>query len=617
MADYSQDGRPAKLVTPQGDDKLLLLTSFSSSEGLSELYEIQIEAVSTDPMIDFDDHIGMNFHIEYTVALGKKRFFNGVLTEARALGAGSNSDLYAYSLTLRPWFWLLAHRATSRLFLDKTVMEIIKDVFEDAGMSSAWQDRTQESYPKIPYCVQYRESDFQFVSRLMEQFGIYYYFEQGEHQHPMILAASVNSHSTNPVEASIAASDWKPDAQYFIDWVHERRFAINTVALNDYDYIKPGKNLLVEEQKEVEYSGNGNVYDHPGHYTEQGQGKTFAKYRVESHQSFDNRRFTDGYAPALFAGTLFTATETNRPGEDAEYLVVRCNHRFSGQYYDSDGDGSPAVYRGNYELLPSRIQFRAPILTPRPKIYGSQTAVVCGQKGEAKEEISTDEHGRIWVKFHWDRDKTISCPVRVAHAWAGTTWGEIFVPRVDQEVVVEFLEGDPDYPLITGVVYNGNNKVPYALPANKTQAGWKSKSTPNASGYNEIMFEDKAGEEQIRTHAQNALNVTVLGNETRWTGKNLKTTVKGTEKREIDNEKVESPARETIIKMGDDKLDVKMGQIENKAMMKIELIVGSSKVTIDPMSITLDAMTINIKGLMVTVDGKAMTTIKGGIVMIN
>jgi type VI secretion system secreted protein VgrG len=373
-------------------------------------------------------------------------------------------------------------------------------------------------------------------------------------------------------------------------------------SLNDYDYVKPSKKLFSSRTAASKYAkGDYAVYDYPGRYDGEERGEQLAKFRLQAEQSFDWRRHCDGNAPALFPGTLLTITEHPTGSENGPYLLTHCNHRFSGnEYYSAGGQYETAsVYRGSYELLPQDRPFRTFPSTPRPKIYGIQTAKVVGKEGEESEEISTDEHGRIWVQFPWDRDKQNSCPVRVAQAWAGPRWGEIFLPRVGMEVVVEYLEGDPDYPLVVGCVYNGDNKVPYDLPKNKTIAGWKSRSTKASNGYNELILEDKKGQEQIRMHAQNALNVTVLGSETREIGADLKTTIKHAEKRTI-GEKFEipmgSPARDTQIKSGDDKLKVDTGNITYEAAMKIELKVGPSVITIEPWGITLDAPMITING---------------------
>jgi type VI secretion system secreted protein VgrG len=296
--------------------------------------------------------------------------------------------------------------------------------------------------------------------------------------------------------------------------------------LNDYDYLKPPKKLRAsKETSELYVRSRWEVYDYPGKYEDQDKGEQFAQFRLEAEQALDRRRNAGGDAPSLFAGGLVTLEKHPTSAENKEYLIVRASHHFGNQSYGSSAEGDEPGYNGTYELLPSDRPFRTVPLTPKPRIHGIQTAKVVAKKGEDKEEISTDEHGHIWVQFYWDREPKKSCPIRVAQSWASKQWGEQFIPRIGMEVVVEFLEGDPDRPLVTGCVYNGDNKVPYALPDHKTQSGLKSDSSKGHNGYNEFMFEDKKSHELIRMHAQKDHEVTVRNSE-KWTiGNDRKTTI--------------------------------------------------------------------------------------------
>lgn len=602
MTDVMQEARPARFVTPLGPNELVL-TEFSASEGLSELFETKIEAFGENREIDFDDAIGQHCHIELTTPDDKRRIFNGILTECRR--TGQSAQLTNYSLVLRPWLWLLAHRANCRIFLDKSVKDIIKEVFEDAGFGPGtdFDFRTQETYDPIPYCVQYRETDFTFISRLAEEFGIYYFFEHSTNAHTLILADGLGSHQNNPHVPNLPAEHgWRGgDKQYLRDWVAERRYSTGKYELNDYDYLKPAKKLIATKTATERYNrAKFEVYDYPGRYDETPRGEKFAQFRLEAEQAFDKRRYSDGIAPSLFPGSLVTVEKHPTASENALYLILRCHHNFANETYRSGSAAAASAsgYRGNFEFLASDRPFRAYPTTPKPRIPGVQTARVVGKKGEENREISTDEHGHIFVNFHWDRAKKISCPVRVAQAWAGNRWGEIFIPRIGMEVVIEYLEGDPDRPLVVGCVYNGANKVPYDLPANKTRAGWKSDSTEGHGGYNEIYFEDKKSSEVINVHAQKDLNVTVLNNETRSVGANMTTTIGNSETHTVGKgfkTPTGSSSRKTIIKHGDDQLDVETGAILHTAKVKIVLTVGPSKITIDPTGITLDAPTITIK----------------------
>jgi type VI secretion system secreted protein VgrG len=589
MGKLSQANRTATLKTPLGDD-VLVLKSFSGTEGLGELFEFQVDALSEDKNIDFDDVLGQACTVKLKTYKGAERFFCGVLTHSQ--WAGVEGQNFNYKLTLRPWFWLLAHRANCRIFLDKKVTKIIEDVFTDAGFSSGtdFKFRTSGNYDNIDYCVQYRETDFAFVSRLMEQYGIYYYFKHSDGQHTMILADSLSSHdpteNLNEVPFHYARTELARVEQQLNEWTSDRRFRSGKIEYNDYDYLKPPKNLRAphEAQKRSKFE----VYDYPGKYDDQEKGKQFAKIRLEAEHAIDHRRMANGDAPSLFPGGLVKVKEHPISDENQDYLVVRAAHGYGTQDYGVDSSQHPAAragYSGVYEFLPKNQQFRSLPLTPRPRIYGIQTAKVVVKKGDDGEEISTDEHGRIWVKFHWDREPQKTCPIRVAQAWSSKEWGGQFIPRVGKEVVVEFLEGDPDRPLVTGCVYNGDHKYPYTLPDNKTQSGMKSDSSKGHDGYNEFMFEDKAGTEFIRMHAQKDHNVRINNDQTG----------------EIGND------RSWKIEKGDDNLTIQMGN------QNVELQMGNQNITLDMgdqttlltmgnqnvqtmVSITHSTMTINLNG---------------------
>ena len=602
MSDISQDQRSAQLSTPLGQN-VLVLSQFSASEGLSELFEIRVECFSEEQSLDFDNAIGQHCQIVMDAPDGHKRQFDGILTEARCTGL--TIDMSTYNLVLRPWFWLLAHRSDCRIFEEKSVVDIIQKVFEDAGFANGtdFEFQTQESYSTIPYCVQYRETDFAFVSRLAEENGIYYYFEHSSSSHKLVLCDGPGSHHNNPdIPTILYEKTWRGgDNQYLSNWVTERRFGSGKFGLNDYDYLKPPKDLLANKEANERYAHSKlEMYDYPGRYVEKGDGEKLAKYRLEAEQAFDKRRYADGLAPCLFPGSLTQLQQNPVESENASYLLLRCHHSYANQAYRSSGAIGDAFqgYRGSYEFQPSERPFRVPALTPKPRIAGAQTAKVVGKKGEESEEISTDEHGRIFVQFFWDREKTTSIPIRIAQAWAGNKWGEIFIPRVGMEVIVEYLEGDPDRPLVTGCVYNGTNKVPYPLPDEKTKAGWKSDSTKGHGGYNEIYFEDKKKSEVINVHAQKDLDVTVLNDETRSVGVDMATTIGNSETHTVGKDfktATGKSARTTTILHGDDQLDVSTGAILHTAKVKIVLKVGPSSITIDPTGITLDAPTITLK----------------------
>jgi type VI secretion system secreted protein VgrG len=585
-----QDHRIASLNTPLGKD-VLALTSFEGTEGLSELFEFRVDALSKDENIDFTKAIGRNCSVKFKSYKGAERIFNGVLVAAQWTGV---KDVhYAYRLVFKPWLWLLSHTSDSKIHVKKTAPDIIKQVFSDAEFRD-FRESLTASYPTIEYCVQYRESDLDFVCRLMEEFGIYYYFEHTSDKHTLVLADSKSSHKAIPGGTSVPYIDLegrdRRDCEHLYHWTSERTFQAGKVTLKDYDQLRPSAEMTSEAQASEGYNkANLEVYDYPGKYPRGGpterkktsDGDKFAKIRLEAAQARDHRRYAIGDAISLYPGGLIKLDKHPAASENVQYLVIRASHSFGTEAYRSGFD-SNEVYTGRYEFLGSDRPFRAPLITPKPIIHGPQTAKVVGQQGE---EIDVDEHGRITVQFHWDRDKKPSRRVRVAQVWSGKTWGGQHIPRIGQEVVVAFIEGDPDRPLVVGTVYNDEYRFPYKLPDNKTQSGLKSDSTKGGGGYNEIKYEDKKGSEKIEVHAQKDLDTVVENNETRKIGE------------------------DQTIDVGD--------TIAVTAGKKIVFRVGQSTITVTETKVEVKSPTVKVNSMETEVKGFATITLQGGLVKIN
>jgi type VI secretion system secreted protein VgrG len=591
----SQATRKAILKTPLGEDELVL-REFDGKEELGRLFEFRIDAISRNRDINFDSCIGQACSVTLKTS-GPDRYFNGILVEAE--WRGPLEDNFAYRLLLRPWFWLLTRTTDCRIFENKNVLDIIKQVFSDRGFND-FEDKTTTSYPKIEYCVQYRETDFDFVSRLMEENGIYYFFEHSADKHMLNMADSKSSLKPIPGLSTLPfialAGQDRSEEQYVSVWVAGRSFQTGKVELKDYDYLKPNAKLLSDANGTAGYTKSKmEFYDYPGRYKEQSDGDRFAKIKLEAQQALDQRRFASGHAASLFPGGLVTLEKQIKPSENVEYLVLSATHRFSTENYRTGGGGMPdQVYQGSYSFLPSNRPFRSLPTTPKPLVHGPQTAKVVGKSGE---EIDVDEYGRILVEFYWDRKKMKSCRVRIAQVWSGKAWGGIFIPRIDQEVVVEYLEGDPDRPLVTGTVYNNDNKVPYSLPDNKTKGGFKTDSTKGHGGYNEFVFEDKKDSEQIGLHAQKDLGIVVLNQETREIGQNFMPPMG-------------SASRSTTLHNGDDELTLEVGNqtidiagirtmqvgmtMSTTAQISMTLMVGMSTVVITPASVSITSPTITL-----------------------
>lgn len=590
----TQDTRIGEFRTPLGKDTLVL-TRFDATEGLSELFEYRIEAISLKEDIDFDDAIGQNCSVTLKT-YGSERHFNGVLVEAQWLGM--KDVYYAYRLVLRPQLWLLSRSADCRIFSKKKAPDIIQTVLNDFGIK---HDLTlHEKYPELEYCVQYRETHLAFVSRLMEQHGIYYFFEHTSDKHTLWLADAKSSHKPVPGHQSTPfiplAGDDRRDREHIYHWSSERRFRTRTVKFNDYDYENPGNKLLVDKDDAEKYAKKDiKYYDHPGKYKKENDGKLYVKVQLEAEQALDHRRHATGDAASLFPGGLTKLEQHSRNSENEEYLVVRSQHSFVSEFYRTGADVAPGqVYYGNYEFQKSDRPFRAPIVTPKPQVLGMHTAkVTSSREGDAQEdpnaeEIDTDKFGRIRVKFYWDHRKQFSRWMRVAHVWASKQWGAQFIPRVGMEVVVAYEDGDPDCPLVIGAVYNGDNKHPYTVPDNKTQSGFKSNSSKGGRNdeYNEFMFDDKKGQELVRMHAQKDYDVTVHHVETR----------------KIGEDGVSGASRKTTLVTGDDELNISTGShsttaaqnITLTAVASVKLICGGSTIVMTPGSIAITSGTITM-----------------------
>ncbi len=621
MSQLSQANHPASLKTPLGGD-VLALKAFSGNETLGQPFEFQVEALSEEENIDFDKALGQACTIKLKTYEQKERFFCGILTEAQWVGTGigGQQGYSHYRLVLRPWFSLLAHRANCRIFPKMKVTEIIEQVFKDAGFSSETDFKfcTHGTYEEIEYCVQYRETDFAFVSRLMEQYGIYYFFEHQDGQHTMMLADSYASHSKvkdlPTVKYNSQTVAYNRAEQHIHSWISDRRFCTGKVELRDYDYLQPNvlKALKEKDEKENYARSTFEVYDYPGKYDKQKQkmGDLFAQVRLEAEQALDRRRIANGDAPSLFAGGIVTLEKHPTSKENDEYLVVRASHDYGTQFYGTSQAGDGAGYQGNYEFLPSDRPFRSLPLTPKPRIHGIQTAKVVNEKDKEHEEISTDKHGHIWVQFYWDRKPEKSCPIRVSQPWAGKKWGHQFIPRIGMEVVVEFLEGDPDRPLVIGCVYNGDNKTPFVLPSKKNISGVVSDSTKGHHGHNFFTFDDTKGNETVFLHAEKDYQVQVLDSEKRVIRNNREAVLQEGN----DDLRVEQGDRQVQVWKGRHLMNVseEVNVMSGKEVY-LSVLMGETTITLDAKGISMKAGEVQITAPIVRITGNVV--ISGSLAM--
>ena len=495
---FTQDGRLFSLNTPLGKD-VLLLKDITGEEGISGLYSFHLNLLSENHSISFKDIIGKNVTISAALADGKTRYFNGIVSEfsqSRAVEQGKADILLSYyTATVVPWLWLLTRTTDSRIFQNMTVSEIVEKIFVEKKLKD-FKLNLKGKYGKREYCVQYRETDFNFISRLLEDEGIFYFFQHEDGKHTLILADDPGEHHPCPEQGTARCRPHEGggyDEDMIDTLLVKQEIRAGKYTLNDYNFEMPNTNLKTEvpgNQKlgpdEREY------YDYPGGYGKKSEGDRLANIRMQEEEArittfqgtCNCRAFTSGYR---FKLEDFYRDDMN----NKEYVLTGIKHEGSQTYSRFDTE-EEQTYKNEFTCIPFDVPYRHPRNTPKPFVQGAQTAIVVGPGGE---EIYTDKYGRVKVQFHWDREgkknENSSCWIRVSQVWAGSGWGAMHIPHVGHEVIIDFIEGDPDRPIITGCVYNGNNKPPDELPANKT------KNYIQSWGDNDIIFENKDGDKCI------------------------------------------------------------------------------------------------------------------------
>ncbi|WP_299871144.1 type VI secretion system Vgr family protein [uncultured Cocleimonas sp.] len=510
----TQNNSEVKIKTPLGPD-VLLFRDMSMTEELGRLFNIDLDLLSEQGDINFEKILGENVTIELDLADGSKRYFNGHVTSFSQTGGLSRYT--AYQATVRPWFWFLTRTADCRIFQEKSVPEIVKEIFRELGYTD-FKDKLTKNYRTWEYCVQYRETDFNFVSRLLEQEGIYYYFTHEDGIHELVLSDGISAHQPLPGDYS-TITFYPPDntrvrkKEHIHSWHISKSVQPGKYVLNEFDFEKPAADLITKfDDIKSHQKSDYEIYDYPGEYIKTDDGDKYAQARIEElHSEYEQVQGQSGVR-VMKTGDLFTLDEFSRSDQNRQYLITGITHDIHSYAYDSSDGDKEDIYSNRFSVIESNTPYRPARITPKPIVQGSQTAIVVGPSGE---EIHTDQHARVKLQFHWDRygksDENSSCWVRVAQLWAGRAWGGIHIPRIGQEVIVDFMEGDPDRPIITGRVYNGEQKPPYDLPANKTQSGIKSRSSKGGTGanFNEIRMEDKKGSEELYLHAEkNHTNIT-------------------------------------------------------------------------------------------------------------
>lgn len=644
----------------EGDclDKDLLPIASRIRERISEVPTIEVHFFCVNEKLDLESIVGKSMHLVAESEDKKtKRWFRGTCVSAEfisLLDVGGQ-----FKAIVRPWLWFLTRRTDLRIYQKSSVVDIIQSVLGEYGFSGNLEIRLSHSYSPREYCVQYRETDLDFLHRLMEEEGIYYFFDHSSDTEKMVLIDDCGKHQAVAAPSDFEFRDYSMRSNletampHIFEWSATETVRSAKVVLDDYNFENSTAVLTSESKKtQSKYLKEENErYDYPGHFRTGELGEHVAKVRMESESV--GHHLVSGVSDAinLAVGHTFSVSKLPRDDDPGKVMLVECRHDLmqvemfnTGVFKDTEDLTDSIGFELNphephmvkFRVVDGTKQYRAPQNTPWPKVGGIHTAMVTGPAGE---EIYTDEYGRIKVQFHWDRDggkdEKTTCWVRTMMPWTGKNWGAIAIPRIGQEVVINFEEGDPDRPICIGMLYNDKTMPPYTLPDNKTQSGIKTNSSKGGSGFNELMFEDKKDDELVRFQAEKDYEQIVKNNATITVG--VEKNDKGDLTQTIQNdftETVNDGDHKTTLKKGDHKTTLDMGDMDVKvskgkitvtAMKSIELKVGGSSIFMDPKSVKIESPTItvqaklkaDVKSPTTTVSGDMMLTLKGGVVMIN
>src|ERR1022692_3261774 len=675
---FEQTDRPMKLTTPLGAHALILV-GLEGREAISQMFYFELKAAWGDltKLLPFDQLLGKKVTVEISFAdSGNTRYINGMVS--RVTQHERDEVFTYYALEVVPELWLLDRKQSSRTFQHITGPDILRQLF--TGMDVDYQ--TQGTFEQREYCVQYRETDLAFASRLMEEEGIYYFFKHTSSGHQMVLANTPQSHPALPYLPTVTWEEKAHDsmeADRVFAWSKGQEIRSGKFTAWDYTFEMPTKHLeadktimdsvtvgTVTHKLKVANNDSLELYEYPGGYASRFDGinKSGGEQAAELQKIFTDNTRTVGIrmqAEALSSLLIrgrgvhagFTAGPhfdlTKHYSDNGKFVVTSVQHDAEQPVAAADAE-EEFKYTNGFTCIPSALPFRPPRVTPVPSVRGVQTATVVGPSGE---DIFPDKYGRVKVQFHWDRegqdDVNSSCWVRVATFWAGQQWGAIHIPRIGQEVIVDFVEGDVNCPIVVGSVYNADLMPPWTLPANKTISGVKSRSSPNggADNFKMLSFEDKMGSELVSFQAEKDLTSLVKNDESREVRHDRVTKIKNDETQTVEhgNEKIEvtegnqsitlgqgnqstlikSGNQSTKLGQGNQTIELDLGKIETEAMQSIELKVGQSSIKIDQMGVTIKGMMIKVEAevqaevtsIMTKVNADAITTVKGAIVMIN
>lgn len=659
---FSQENRTFKLKTPAGADAFILV-SFKGREAISELFDFELQVVwQRASPLRFADILGKFVTLQIDDAGKTERFINGIVYSVEQGVREREHGFTYYTLHVAPSTWLLTRNIQTRIFQKLTAPDIIAKVISDMGQSATYKNTLTGTYTEREYCVQYRESDFAFISRLMESEGIFYFFQHEDGKHTLVVGDTKTSFQDLPGDSNLEFEDMmggEREKCRVFEWAKEQRIRSGKFAQNDWNFETPSTSLLTTDESPHPVAQNGSleIYEHPGGYMLQTAGEPLTRIRLQAENTpglvTRGKSWHYGICPA------FKFSLTHHFSDNGGYVLTSVEHA-AQQPLDARKASYSFEYENRFTTIPVETNYRPPSVTPRPRIDGVQTAIVVGPEGE---EIYTDKYGRVKAQFHWDRlgnrDENSSCWMRVATFWAGKNWGAIHIPRIGQEVIIDFEEGDVDRPIIVGSVYNAEQMPPFDLPGNKTQSGIVSRSSKggNTGTFNQMRFEDAKGSEQVYLHAEKDLDIIVENNESRKVGNDRtkevehdeSVTIKHDHKINIHNDDLETVGHNQTILVrgdrskqvnGDERVSISKDQTINigksldamiavsetrEAGTMIQLKVGESSITLDQTGVTIKGMVIQIdakmmasmRGLLTNVNADAIGLIHGAVVMIN
>ena len=632
----TQKGRALEVYTPLDFD-VLLIESLSALEGISRPFRFTVKLLANvltnmHQKVTADKLVGKPMAVELELSGGKTRFFNGIVENFAK--TGQDHQFAYYRAELVSWFSLLDLKADCRIFQDQTVPEVLQKVINELGFTHYFRSDLSKQYTEWDYCVQYRETDFAFLSRLMEIEGISYHFEHNaDHNHVLVLTDSPEGHKDCPQQSSFR---YVPEVgigeleDVIHSWETRQELSSGKWVLRDYHLEMPRNTLEVTEASVnvTEENQKLEVFDYPGDFAKKfnqpasrlsqvrPEGEKLVRLHMQQQEASHIVYDGTSYCRPLASGFKFTVNGAAQV-PNGPYLLTSIQHNALQHPAYMTEANVPAFYNNAFSSMPASVPFLPARTTPKPIVHGPQTAQVIDESPSGStEEIWPDKYGRVRVRFPWDREAKYACWIRVAQPWAGNMWGHQWIPRVGDEVVVTFLEGDPDCPLIVGSVYNANNMPPFSLPDNKTQSGILTHSSAGggSANYNMLRFEDKEGSEEIFVQAEKDLNAVVENDETRKVGNDRTTTihVDDTETVETGNHAltVSQGNRTCTISQGNDSLTVSLGNVTHDASMgsykvtamqvqvtattSIQLTCGASSIQMTPASITITSPMVNI-----------------------